>query len=194
MKVLPTKLDGLLIVEPTVYRDARGYFVETWRRSRYAACGPRDLVQDNLSWSSRGVLRGLHFQNPDPQEKLVQVLEGEIFDVAVDVRRGSPTFSKWCGVVLSSGNCRQIFVPEGFAHGFCVLSMSALVTYKCTAEHNPDAEMSVAWNDPQIAIDWPIDNPILSRKDAAAPTLESIPRNRLPRAEPKSAHVRPPSA
>lgn len=184
MRILRTPFDGLVIVEPAVYTDARGQFLETWRESRYGESGLLGRVaQDNVSWSSQGVLRGLHYQFPDAQQKLVHVLDGEIFDVVVDVRRGSATFAKWFGVTLSSSNHRQLFMPEGFAHGFCVMSPAALVAYKCSAEYNPDAETTIAWNDPQIAIEWPIENPILSEKDAAAPNLARIPHGRLPRAE-----------
>lgn len=182
MKIHPTELPGLLLVEPDVYRDARGYFMETWNEPRYARS---DMVvamkQDNVSWSKRGVLRGLHFQNPHQQAKLVSVLVGEIFDVAVDVRRDSPTFGRWCGCQLSADNARQLYIPHGFAHGFCVLSDSALVAYKCSEVYRPESELTIHWQDPQLSIHWPIAEPILSPKDIAAPKLDDIPVDRLPR-------------
>lgn len=181
MNIVPTELAGLVIVEPKVFGDARGYLLETWNDARYAAAGiEQTMVQDNLSRSSRGVLRGLHFQNPHPQAKLVYVVEGEIFDVAVDIRRGSPTFGRWAGVRLSDANHRQLFIPAGFAHGFCVLSETALVAYKCSELYRPQAEMTILWNDPRLAIDWPIENPSLSAKDAAAAPLEALPADRIP--------------
>jgi dTDP-4-dehydrorhamnose 3,5-epimerase len=176
MRVLETKLPGAVIVEPDVFGDARGYFLETWNRKRYAAAGlDVDFVQDNLSFSQRGTLRGLHFQNPGTQGKLVSVLIGEVYDVAVDVRHGSPSFGQWIGVALSAENKRQFYVPPGFAHGFCVTSETALFAYKCTDFYNPETEGSVLWNDPELGIDWPIKEPLLSKKDAIAPRLSSIP-------------------
>jgi dTDP-4-dehydrorhamnose 3,5-epimerase len=181
MKITRTDFDGLLIVEPTVYKDSRGHFVETWKESCYKSVGlSKRMVQDNLSWSRRGVLRGLHFQHPRPQEKLVHVLAGEVFDVVVDVRQGSPTFGKWFATRLSDQNKCQLYIPAGLAHGFCVLSDAALVAYKCTEEYCRDTERSLAWNDPRIAIDWPIKEPILSSKDQLAPLLEDIPSDHLP--------------
>ena len=172
MKVLETELPGVLVVEPYVFGDERGFFLETWNQARYEDAGlPGNFVQDNLSFSSRGVLRGLHFQNPHPQGKLVHVLQGEVFDVAVDIRVGSPTFGRWVGVSLSSENKRQLWVPEGFAHGFVVTSEKALFSYKCTDFYHREAEAGVVWNDPDIGIDWPIANPTLSDKDRAAPRL-----------------------
>lgn len=166
MKVLETKLPGVLIIEPDVHGDARGFFMETWQKERYAQYGlPTNFVQDNLSFSHKGVLRGLHYQDPNPQGKLVYVLQGEVFDVAVDIRRGSPTFGQWVGVTLSSENKRQLYIPEGFAHGFCVTSETALFAYKCTDYYNPQAEHGIIWNDPDIGIEWPVKKPILSEKD-----------------------------
>lgn len=181
MKISKTKFDGLLLLEPTVYADERGYLIEVWKQSQYrpGIIGGR-MLQDNLSWSRRGVLRGMHFQNPCEQEKLVSVLSGEVFDVVVDVRRGSHTFREWFSTSLSSDNHRQLYIPAGFAHGFCVLSESALVAYKSTCEYCPQAEMALAWNDPELAIEWPISRPILSTKDQAAPSLKDIPWDRLP--------------
>ncbi len=181
MKTVATEFEGLLVLEPTVFSDARGFLLETWNQPRYAAAGvPAPMVQDNLSRSVQGVVRGLHFQNPRSQAKLVFVLEGEIFDVAVDVRRGSPTFGRWFSVRLSAENKRQLYIPVGFAHGFGVLSSTALVSYKCSDVYQPEAEMTIFWNDPRLAIDWPISNPIVSPRDSAAPTIDAIPPARLP--------------
>ena len=172
MNVRETDLPGVLVVEPDVFGDERGFFLETWNRTRYENAGlPGNFVQDNLSFSSRGVLRGLHFQNPHPQGKLVHVLQGEVFDVAVDIRVGSPTFGRWVGVSLSSENKRQLWVPEGFAHGFVVTSETALFSYKCTDFYHREAEAGVLWNDPEIGINWPVEEPTLSDKDLAAPRL-----------------------
>jgi len=182
MHVTPTALPSVLLIEPAVFGDARGYFFETWHRQRYSQHGmPRDFVQDNVSRSARGILRGLHLQEPHAQGKLVQVLEGEVFDVAVDVRVGSPTFGRWAGERLSSDNHRQLYIPEGFAHGFCVISESALLQYKCTELYHPETELSIAWNDPELGIEWPTREPLLSAKDRAATRLSDIPRERLPR-------------
>ena len=167
MKLVPTDLEGVQIVEPDVHRDPRGFFLESYRTDRYAALADGDLtfVQDNHSRSSRGTLRGLHAQLTRPQAKLVRVIAGEIFDVVVDIRRGSPTFKRWVSVVLSSENFRQLFVPAGFAHGLCVTSEWAEVEYKCTDFYDPSDELRLLWNDPQIAVDWPVADPILSDKD-----------------------------
>lgn len=175
MKVLETPLAGVLILEPKVFGDERGFFMETWSRQRYREAGiDADFVQDNLSSSSHGVLRGLHFQNPRAQGKLVHVLAGEVFDVAVDLRQGSPTFGRWHGVVLSGANKRQYWVPPGFAHGFCVTSESALFAYKCTELYAPQHEKSIRWDDPALAIDWPVATPQVSDKDRLAPLLADI--------------------
>lgn len=182
MKVRETPLPGVLMVEPEVFGDGRGLFFETYRAQRYAEAGiPASFVQDNVSLSERGVLRGLHLQNPNPQGKLIYVLEGEVFDVAVDVRVGSPTFARWTGTVLSGENKLQLYIPEGFAHGFCVLSETALFAYKCTDVYTPASELSIIWNDPAIGIEWPVDGPLLSPRDAAAPRLGDIDPGRLPR-------------
>ena len=184
MNVIPTRLPGVLILEPKVYRDPRGHFFETWHRDRYAEAGlPSGFVQDNLSFSGGGVLRGLHLQNPSPQAKLISVPEGAVFDVAVDVRVGSPTFGQWAGEFLSGENRRQFFVPAGFAHGFVVTGDHALVTYKCDAFYAPGGEMTVLWNDPDLAIAWPATDPILSTKDREGLRLRDVPTNRLPRFE-----------
>ena len=172
MKVTETRLPGVLHFAPRVFRDERGFFVETWKRERYAAAGINaDFVQDNVSCSRRGVLRGLHYQNPTPQGKLVSVLQGAVFDVAVDLRADSPTFAQWVGAELSAKNLHQLYVPEGFAHGFLVTSETAVVSYKCTAPYAPEHERSLRWDDPQIGIEWPLAETILSAKDAAAPFL-----------------------
>jgi dTDP-4-dehydrorhamnose 3,5-epimerase len=182
MNAIPTKLPGVVILEPRIFRDDRGYFYETWSRQRYADAGlPADFVQDNVSYSIHGVLRGLHYQHPTAQGKLVSVLRGEVFDVAVDIRQGSPTFGKWEGVTLSAENGRQFYVPEGFAHGFVVTSPDAIFSYKCTGPYDPKAEGSVLWDDPAIGINWPVSSPILAPKDAAALRLADIPADRLPR-------------
>lgn len=185
MRVLPTKLEGLLIIEPDVFGDDRGFFLESWSQKRFAEAGiDQTFVQDNLSRSSRGTLRGLHLQSPPHgQGKLVQVLEGEVYDVAVDVRVDSPTFGQWIGAMLSAQNHRQVYVPPGFAHGFCVTSEYALFSYKCTRPYAPASELCVLWNDPALAIEWPVREPLLSKKDAVGFLLSDAPRDRLPRLE-----------
>ena len=181
MRRIDTDLPGVFIIEPDVHGDSRGFFMETWNRSRYAEVGLAiDFVQDNLSLSGQGVLRGLHFQNPVAQDKLVYVLQGEVFDVAVDIRVGSPTFAKWAGAHLSAKNNHQFFVPKGFAHGFCVLSQQALFAYKCTDFYHPQTEIGILWNDPDIGIQWPLDKPLLSAKDNAASLLKNVPVASLP--------------
>lgn len=185
MRGVATELDGVLIIEPAVFADDRGFFFELWHQTRYAALGlPDTFVQDNISCSRQGILRGLHVQEPFGQGKLIQVIEGEVFDVAVDVRVGSPTFGRWVGKRISAENRLQIYIPPGFAHGFHVMSETAVFLYKCTEFYRPDTELSIAWNDPSLAIDWPRTDPILSKKDAAAPTLAEIPRDRLPKWRP----------
>ncbi len=180
MEFRPTALPGVVIVEPDVHRDARGFFLETYREERYHAGGITSrFVQDNHSRSTRGTLRGLHAQVERPQAKLVRVVEGSVFDVAVDVRRGSPSFGKWVGVSLSAENFRQLYLPEGFAHGFCVTSEVAEFEYKCSDVYAPETEIVVAWNDPAIGIDWPVADPLLSDRDRNAPTLAEQ-EHRLP--------------
>ena len=182
MKIVETSLPGVLIIEPKVFGDPRGYFVETWQQQRYAEAGIHlPFVQDNLSRSARGILRGLHLQHPGDQGKLVFVVEGEVFDVAVDVRVGSPTFGKWAATTLSAADHRQFWVPPGFAHGFCVTSESAVFAYKCTAPYAPQHEVGVAWNDPAIGIPWPVSEPLLSDKDRRLGPLSAIDRARLPK-------------
>ena len=181
MNIIQTRLPGVLLIEPQVFGDHRGFFMEAYHSEKYSEAGiPPRFVQDNLSASQQGTLRGLHLQHPHGQGKLVQVLEGEVFDVAVDVRIGSPTFGSWVGEYLSAANRRQLWVPEGFAHGFCVTSERALFSYKCTDFYHPETELSVRWNDPALAIEWPLIDVLLSRKDAEAPTLSAIPDTRLP--------------
>ncbi len=181
MKIQQTALPGVLILEPKAFGDARGFFMETWNRRRYVEAGlPGEFVQDNVSFSQHGVLRGLHYQHPNAQGKLVYVLQGEVFDVAVDVRVGSPSFGRWVGVTLSAENRRQFWVPPGFAHGFCVTGETALFCYKCTELYAPEHEGSILWNDPAIGIAWPLEHPTLSAKDAAAPPLAELSPARLP--------------
>jgi dTDP-4-dehydrorhamnose 3,5-epimerase len=188
MKVTASKLPEVLVIDPQVFGDQRGYFFESWSADRYAAHGvPRHFVQDNISRSEQGVLRGLHLQQPGGQGKLVLVLEGEVFDVVVDLRVGSPTWGKWVGYVLSAANKRQLYIPPGFAHGFCVTSDHALFAYKVTDNYQPQNELSVRWDDPTLAIDWPTQSPKVSAKDAAALLLADIPIARLPRYEGPSA-------
>lgn len=181
MKVIGTDLPGCLVIEPQVFGDERGWFFESWNRERYVANGlDIQFVQGNVSRSARGVLRGLHYQWPNPQGKLVSVLEGEVWDVAVDIRRGSPTFGRWTAAVLSADNKRQLWIPEGFAHGFVALSEHALFTYLCTAPYDREADAAIRWDDAALAIDWPVAEPMLSPKDAQAPRLADIPEGRLP--------------
>jgi len=176
MNVIPCDIQGPLILEPAVFGDARGFFVESYNRARYAAAGlDQEFVQDNFSFSRRGTLRGLHFQNPNPQGKLVSVWQGEVWDVAVDLRRDSPTFGRWMGVTLSAENKRQFWVPPGFAHGFVVTSETALFHYKCTAIYSPTDERGIRWDDPALGIKWPVAEPILSKRDAAAALLADVP-------------------
>jgi dTDP-4-dehydrorhamnose 3,5-epimerase len=180
MNVIRCELAGLLVIEPDVFGDARGLFMETWNQRRYAEAGLNaNFVQDNISVSHRGALRGLHFQNPSPQGKLVSVWAGEVFDVAVDLRRSSPTFGKWHGLQLSSESKRQFFVPPGFAHGFVVLSETAMFHYKCTAFYSPKDELTVRWDDPEIGIQWPYAQPTLSHRDAKGMFLRDVPKDRL---------------
>ncbi len=181
MNVITTELPGVLLLEPRVFGDARGFFFESWSLERYEAAGiPGHFVQDNVSLSPRGVLRGLHFQWPHPQGKLVSVLRGEVYDVAVDLREGSPTYGRWASVTLSSESMRQLWIPPGFAHGFQVLSDEALFAYKCTDYYRPECEATVAWDDPELAIDWPLANPTLSAKDRGGVRLRDLPPERQP--------------
>ena len=180
MNIRCCELPGLLVFEPKVFGDARGFFMETWNQRRYQEAGiPDTFVQDNISVSRQGALRGLHFQNPNPQGKLVSVLQGEVFDVVVDLRLSSPTYGQWHGIHLSEENKLQFFVPAGFAHGFFVLSATAMFHYKCTNFYSPKEEMTILWNDPDIAIQWPTKNPTLSEKDAKGLRLREVLRERL---------------
>jgi dTDP-4-dehydrorhamnose 3,5-epimerase len=181
MKVEQTPLPGVVLLTPQRFGDQRGFFLEAWNRRRFREHGlDLDFVQDNLSSSRKGILRGLHFQNPQPQGKLVQVLQGEVFDVAVDIRRGSPSFGRWWGTNLSSTNLQQLYIPEGFAHGFCVVSDMALFSYKCTDFYNPASEFTLRWDDPDLAITWPVGDPELSAKDAGGLRLRDLPPEALP--------------
>ena len=172
MKITPARLPEILIIDPDVHRDTRGYFLETWHAEQYASAGlDVDFVQDNHSASQRNTLRGLHLQLTKPQGKLIRASAGEIFDVAVDVRQGSPTYGQHVSVILSAENFRQVWIPEGFAHGFCVISEHAEMQYKCTDVYDPSGAKAIAWNDPDIGIDWPTLNPILSGNDQVAPRL-----------------------
>jgi dTDP-4-dehydrorhamnose 3,5-epimerase len=176
MRAVQTRLKGPLILEPRVFEDARGFFMETWNAKRYRELGiPEVFVQDNVSLSHRGVIRGLHFQNPSPQGKLVTVLDGAVHDVVVDLRRGSATFGEWVGVELSSENRRQVWIPEGFAHGFQALTDRALFSYKCTDYYAARAERSIRWDDPTLGIHWPIEPPVVSDRDRVAPLLHEFP-------------------
>jgi len=177
MNVIKTKLEDAVIIEPKVFGDHRGFFMETYQKERYQEAGiPLEFVQDNHSRSSKGVLRGLHFQKTKPQGKLVRVVQGEVFDVAVDIRKDSPSYGQWEGVILSEENKRQFYVPPGFAHGFVVLSETADFEYKCTDYYDPSDEGAILWEDPDLAILWPIDEPKLSEKDKNAPSFKAFDR------------------
>lgn len=181
MTIRETSLPGVLLVEPKVFGDARGYFLETYRQDAFAEAGmPREFVQDNESFSGHGILRGLHYQWPKPQGKLIRVLRGAIYDVAVDIRQDSPNFGKWVGVELSAENKHQLWVPAGFAHGFCVTSDDAIVVYKCSDYYAPDCEHTLLWNDPAVGVEWPIADPLLSAKDVAGLPLAEIAKANLP--------------
>jgi dTDP-4-dehydrorhamnose 3,5-epimerase len=183
VSVVP-ELPELRLFHPAVFDDARGRFVELFNEERYAAHGlDEHFVQDNVSHSRRNVLRGLHLQHPRAQGKLICVVEGEVYDVAVDVRRGSPTFGRWAGFTLSAASATQLWIPPGFAHGFVVTAERAVLAYKCTDVYVPSAERTIRWDDPAIGIDWPVRDPLLSPKDAAAPTLGQIGEDALPRWE-----------
>lgn len=181
MKCEPTEIPDVLLITPDIFTDARGFFIETYNKQRYVASGiDRDFVQDNYSHSRKGTLRGLHYQKPHAQAKLIGVVWGCIWDVAVDIRRGSPTFGQWVGRELSEDNRCQLYIPEGFAHGFTVLSEKADVQYKCTDLYHPEADSGLLWSDPDIGIDWPVVNPIISEKDKRQPRLADIPAEALP--------------
>ena len=181
MNHIETKLPGVIVLEPDVFQDDRGFFLETWNRKRYEEAGIRvPFVQDNISFSQKGILRGLHFQHPQSQGKLVQVLSGEVMDIAVDIRVGSSTFGQWIGEILSGESHRQMYIPPGFAHGYCVTSETAFFSYKCTDFYNPATERGIVWNDPDLNIDWPVESPLLSPKDAGFSRLKELPVDVLP--------------
>ena len=186
MKVSPTEIAGVVLIEPRVFRDDRGYFLESWSEAAFGAAGlPSVFRQDNLSLSRVGVLRGLHYQFPTAQGKLVSVVRGEVFDVAVDIRVGSPTFGHWVGATLSAENGHQLYIPEGFAHGFQVVGTEpASFAYKCTTGYDPAGQCSIRWDDPDLGIAWPLAPTGLAPKDAEAPRLRNVPPDRLPRFEP----------
>jgi dTDP-4-dehydrorhamnose 3,5-epimerase len=185
MKLIETSLPGCVVIEPEVFGDTRGFFYESYNEAKYREAGiDRKFVQSNVSRSARGVLRGLHYQWPRPQGKLVSVLEGEVYDVAVDIRHGSPAFGQWTGVLLTAENHRHFWIPEGFAHGFCVVSEFATFSYQCTDLYDARADGGVRWNDAAIGIDWPISAPLLSDKDSKAPLLADVPPERLPEFHP----------
>ncbi len=172
MKIIPTPIEGLIVFEPKLFHDERGYFFEVHHQQRFAQLGIPTFVQDNHSHSVQHVLRGLHYQSSHAQGKLVGVTQGEVWDVAVDLRRSSPTFGKWFGVNLDAKTHRQMYIPPGFAHGYCVLSATADFYYKCTDFYTPSAEGGLIWNDPQLAIEWPVKQPILSSKDMLYPSFK----------------------
>jgi dTDP-4-dehydrorhamnose 3,5-epimerase len=181
LKLIESAVPGCIVIEPDVFGDARGFFYESFNARKFADAGlPTGFVQTNVSRSAQGVLRGLHYQWPNPQGKLVSVLEGEVYDVAVDIRVGSPTFGRWAAAILSDDNKRHFWIPEGFAHGFAVLSENATFTYQCTALYDRAAAAGIRWNDAAIAIDWPLGAPVLSDKDSAAPFLADIAHDLLP--------------
>ncbi len=184
MNKVETDLPGCWVLEPKIFGDDRGYFYETWNKQVFADLGLNlEFKQANVSSSNRGVLRGLHYQWPKPQGKLVHVLEGEVYDVAVDIRPDSPTYKRWTSVILSADNKRQFWVPPGFAHGFVALSERVVFNYLCTETYDPECDANLRWDDAELAIDWPVSKPVLSNKDAKAPFLCDIPHEKLPRAD-----------
>lgn len=181
MRITPIpEFPDIFVIDPDVYPDSRGFFFELYHDGRYRGAIPERFVQDNVSRSSHGVIRGLHYQIGRPQGKLVTVLEGEILDIAVDIRRGSPTFGTHVDIPLSGDTCRQLYIPPGFAHGFCVTGPSALVLYKCTELYDPSAERGIRWDDPSLAIRWPVGSPVLSDRDRRLPALDAIGTDDLP--------------
>jgi dTDP-4-dehydrorhamnose 3,5-epimerase len=191
MHIITTEIPGVLIIEPQVFRDERGFFLESYNARKYRDAGILlDFVQDNHSSSQKNTLRGLHAQLSHPQAKLIRVIKGDIYDVAVDIRIGSPTFGSWVSVILSAENAKQAYIPPGFAHGFCVLSESADIEYKCTDFYDPSDEIRLLWNDPDLSIDWPVASPILSAKDRdGSPLRDLIPK--LPAYEPVACSANP---
>ena len=180
MNVNATELPGVLLLEPKVHQDERGFFTEVWHAHRYAELGLPQFCQDNVAGSGRNVLRGLHYQWPRPQAKLMFVITGAVLDVAVDIRRGSPTFGRSVAVELSEANRRQLFIPEGFAHGYAVLGDRAVVSYKCSDVHVEGNDRVIRWDDPALGIPWPVANPVLSARDRGAPALADVPPDHLP--------------
>jgi len=181
LKLISTSIENVIIIEPAVFADNRGSFLETYHLNRYKEAGMKiNFVQDNLSYSTKGTIRGLHYQFPNSQTKLVQVIYGEVYDVAVDIRSGSPTFGQYVGTILSEENNRQLYIPGGFAHGFCVLSNTAVFAYKCSDFYSPESEKGLLWSDSELAIDWPQRNPLLSDKDSQYPSLKDVPPENLP--------------
>jgi dTDP-4-dehydrorhamnose 3,5-epimerase len=181
LEFMKTSLPDIIMVNPGIYKDPRGFLMEIFHQEKYAENGIHQaFVQDNYSHSKKDTIRGLHYQLKNPQGKLVCVIAGEIFDVVVDIRRGSPTFEQWLGVILSAENRHQIYIPEGFAHGFCVMSETADVIYKCTDFYKPDDNFGILWSDRSLGINWPVKEPILSEKDIQSPGLDEIPEERLP--------------
>ncbi len=182
MKIINTKINGLIVIEPKIFEDDRGFFFESYQKNRYEDFGiTSTFVQDNISYSKKNTLRGLHFQINNPQAKLVQVIYGEIYDVAVDLRANSPQFGEWFGVLLSGKNRKQLYIPEGFAHGFCVISETATFSYKCSDFYNPSDEGGIIWSDSEIKIDWPVKNPVLSQKDTKYKQLSQLDSHELPK-------------
>ncbi len=172
MKISPTQIDGLLVIEPDVHEDGRGFFMESYHKAKFKDLGIAcEFVQDNHSGSVKNTLRGLHYQSPCPQDKMVRAVSGEIFDVAVDIRHGSKTFGRWDAVVLSASNRKMLYIPKGFAHGFCVLSDYAEICYKCSDFYRPEYDRGIRWDDPDLAIAWPVASPILSKRDSSHPSL-----------------------
>jgi dTDP-4-dehydrorhamnose 3,5-epimerase len=194
MKFSDTPIPGVVLIEPDVHRDARGYFLETFHATKYAGAGiPVTFVQDNYSASVANTLRGLHMQVRRPQGKLVRAVVGEIWDVAVDVRRGSPSFGQWTAEVLSAENFKQLYIPPGCAHGFCVLSPTAHVEYKCTALYDPHDELGIAWDDPALAIPWPVREPLISERDRSHARMNEL-TGRLPQYQPEVSSTAPPGS
>jgi len=180
MEIIRTDIEGIMILQPKVFQDTRGFFLETFRNDTYERIIGHGFVQDNLSYSQQGTLRGLHYQIKQPQAKLVQVIRGKIFDVFIDIRKGSPDFGRHLGIYLSGEKREQLYIPAGFAHGFCVLSEEAYVVYKCSDYYCPEGERGVLWSDPGLNIDWPIRNPIVSPKDMQYPALKDVQERDLP--------------
>ena len=181
MRVTELELPGVLLIEPRVFRDDRGSFVESWNARRFAEAGlDTEFVQDNVSWSHRGVIRGLHYQHPGGQAKLTSVLRGEVWDVVVDIRPDAPTYGRWAAVTLSQENGRQLFIPEGYAHGFAVTGDEAVFSYKCSRYYSAESEWTIRWDDPDLQIDWPIAEPVMSDKDLGGYRLSELPSHALP--------------